>query len=330
MDYLMRLGASREELDRFPKYNLGRDKDPGVFRAVLKCFEPYYLNLLSALGEDRLRQIQTFDRFVELLRDSNDMWAKKSKDLHVQNQQAVPQQSINDTFAESHREKAQSKMAMGQKYNRAPMSDSNRSHGDGYGPARENHRYPDRRDLQSMNSDNADPRMDDRQQAFDNSRNRSENEPYFNYAGDDSNTDSQTEGFGCDYNYVGPSVRETPKKVNVCWKQFKHGKCDIPDCSFSHKDSDLRAHGERLLTEHRETTLNSPYVMRSNPMSSRGGSQSKPASGGSSTLSTVPQKKLWNINQQLWSTDTQTADIKDEQGRAKIDELASPTNNNPV
>jgi hypothetical protein len=80
----------------------------------------------------------------------------------------------------------------------------------------------------------------------------------------------------------------------------------------------------RKVTEHHEKTLRSPYVMKTNPMQSRGSSQSKP-SGGPSTLSTFPEKKLWSSD-----VDTPTADIRDDQGRTNINDILPPTHNNPM
>jgi hypothetical protein len=93
MDALMRLGATMEELDRLPPYSMGREGNPGVFRAFMNCFHPFTENLIAALGEDKLRQISSYE-FKDILRDCNDQMAQHSRQLHIRNEQSVPQQSI--------------------------------------------------------------------------------------------------------------------------------------------------------------------------------------------------------------------------------------------
>jgi hypothetical protein len=261
------------------------------------------------------------------MRDWNDDQANKSRKNHIDNQSSVPLQSLKETFAEGRRENAQDKFRNGVKLNMAPQTESSRgdrSNVPAYGTPHNNYRNPDRRNLRSMHGENPDQHVDDEQQAWDDRRNqRGENDHYFNYAGNGANTDANTEGCGS-LDFLGPQGREeTNKPPNVCWDKFNTGSCSKPDCNFIHSESELRAYGVRKIKEH-EKTMKSPYVMTRNPMQSRGNSQSKP-SGGSSTLSSYPEKKLW-----ISDVDRPTADIRDDHGRPKIDEIPSPTHNNPM
>jgi hypothetical protein len=212
----------------------------------------------------------------------------------------------------------------------------NRPNVSGYGPSRDNYRNPDRRPFRAMQGEDTDQGLDEKQQRWDNYRDpqqRQEEDHYLNFCDSSAHTDSHSEGFDS-FGYVAPQGRGNERtngykgkgsevRVNVCYEKFHSGKCNIADCTYSHKDVDLRAHGAREMRMH-EKTMRSPYVITSNPMNSRGGSLSN-SSGGPSSLSTFLEKKLW-----FSDVDTPTADIRDTQSRTTIDDIPPPTPNNPM
>lgn len=86
-----------------PKYELGKEKTPGVFRVLLSCFNPYGTALFSLLTEERMKKCTTLEQFTNLIREESSKICKLSEEIRRQDTQMKVPEKVEDqvTFIKS-------------------------------------------------------------------------------------------------------------------------------------------------------------------------------------------------------------------------------------